>query len=212
MLPVKRLEGSLVMVHAHAAHALRELLAVGTTPSGPEPVLQHAPDTFQGMPRVSTTRWQKMPRPRLVPGRQRRRALLRPRDAAALDPQDARWPRAANDRPHLLAIVAQPRGLTHGARLSSSRSPSPMGQPPGRAAPHRGARGANAARAPRLGVCGPPRVCSASGSAGVGARETVGLDAPSRRGAGHSAPGPLPRPRAGASRHHGRGMRAPRGR
>ena len=46
MLPVKRIDGSLVMVHQHAAHALIELLEVGETPSSPDLVLQHAPETF----------------------------------------------------------------------------------------------------------------------------------------------------------------------
>ena len=43
---MKRIDGVLVMIHQHAAHALIELLKVGKTPSGPDSVFHHAPETF----------------------------------------------------------------------------------------------------------------------------------------------------------------------
>src|SRR5690349_2863268 len=113
-LPVKRIDGSLVMVHQHAAHALIELLEVGKTPSGPNPVLHHAPETFDGIQMVSTARWQKMQTKLLVPVRQRRGELVRPMDPTAIDCHDDLFPRAAKDGHHLMDILAKPFGIKLG--------------------------------------------------------------------------------------------------
>ena len=114
MIPVKRIDGSLVMVHEYAAHALIELLEVGKTPSGPDPVLHHAPETFHGIQMVSTARWQKMQMKLRVPVRQRRGELVRPMDATAIDHHDDRFPRAAKERHHLMDILAKPLSLEMG--------------------------------------------------------------------------------------------------
>jgi hypothetical protein len=114
VLPVQRIDGSLVMVHEYATHALIERLEVGKTPSGPDPVLHHAPETCKGMQMVSTARWQNMQLKLLVPVRKRRRELVRPMDATALDHPDDRFPRAAKERHPLMDIVAQPLSLKMG--------------------------------------------------------------------------------------------------
>lgn len=114
MLPVKRIDGSLVMVHQHAAHALIELLEVGETPSGPDPVLHHAPEAFNGIQMVSTARWQKMQMKLVVPVRKRRRELVRSMDATAIHHHDNLFPRAAKERHHLMDILAKPLGLKMG--------------------------------------------------------------------------------------------------
>jgi len=114
VLPVKRIDGSLVMVQQHAAHALLELLEVGKTPSGPNPGLHHAPETFDGMQMVSTSRWQKMQTKLLVPVRKRRRERVRPVDATAVDDHDHRLPRVAKERPQWMDILAKPFGIKLG--------------------------------------------------------------------------------------------------
>ena len=119
MLPVKRIDGSLVMVHQHAAHALIELLEVGKTPSGPHPVLQHAPETCDGIPMVSTARWQKMQMKLLVPVCKRRRELVRPMDATAIHHHDHLFPCAAKERHHLMDRLAKPLSLTMGNDLKA---------------------------------------------------------------------------------------------
>ena len=56
--PVKRIYGSLLMRHEHTARALVELRQIGETPSGADPVLQHAPEAFNGIEVMSATGWQ----------------------------------------------------------------------------------------------------------------------------------------------------------
>lgn len=114
MLPVKRIDGSLVMVHQHAAHALIELLEVGETPSGPDPVLHHTPESFNGIQMVSAARWQKMPLKLLVPVGKRRRELFRPMDPTAINHHDDGFSRAAEERHHVMNILAKPLGLKVG--------------------------------------------------------------------------------------------------
>ena len=54
MLPVKCIDGSLLMDHEHVARALIELMQIGKTPSGSDRVLHHAPETFDRIEMVST--------------------------------------------------------------------------------------------------------------------------------------------------------------
>ncbi len=54
MVPVKRIDGSLVLGHQHVARALIELMQSGKTPSGTDPVLQHPPKAFNGIEVVPT--------------------------------------------------------------------------------------------------------------------------------------------------------------
>ena len=114
MLPVKRIDGALVMVPQHAAHALIELLEVGKTPSGPNPVLHHAPETFDGIQMVAAARGQKMQLKLRVPVRKRRGELARPMDPTAIDCHDDLFPRAAKDGHHLMDILAKPFGIKLG--------------------------------------------------------------------------------------------------
>ena len=114
---MKRIDGVLVMIHQHAAHALIELLKVGKTPSGPDAVFHHAPETFHGMQLVSTVRGQKMPLTLLVPVRPCRRERVRPMDATAIPHHAHLFPCAATERHHLRDIVAQPLSLTMGNDL-----------------------------------------------------------------------------------------------
>ena len=44
--PMKLIYWSLLMSHEHAARSLVELMQIGETPSGPNPVLHHAPEAF----------------------------------------------------------------------------------------------------------------------------------------------------------------------
>jgi hypothetical protein len=53
-LPMKRIYGSLLMRHEHAARALVELMQIGKTPSGADPVLHHPPEPFDGIEMVAT--------------------------------------------------------------------------------------------------------------------------------------------------------------
>ena len=45
------------MRHEHAARALVELMEIGKTPSGADPVLHHAPKAFDGVEVVPTMGW-----------------------------------------------------------------------------------------------------------------------------------------------------------
>jgi hypothetical protein len=114
VLPVKRIDGSLVMVHQYAAHALIELLEVGKTPSSPDLVLQHAPETCNRIQMVAASRGQKMPITRLMPARKRRRACVRPMAPTALDHHHDLLPRAAKEGHHLMDRLAKPLGIKRG--------------------------------------------------------------------------------------------------
>jgi hypothetical protein len=53
-LPVKRIDGSLLMGHEYLSCALVELMQIRKTPSGADGVLHHAPKTFDGVEVVPT--------------------------------------------------------------------------------------------------------------------------------------------------------------
>jgi hypothetical protein len=63
----------LLMPHEHPARALVELMEIGKTPSGPDPVLQHAPETFDQVKVVTTPSWQEIQPKLLVPVSEGRR-------------------------------------------------------------------------------------------------------------------------------------------
>jgi len=90
------------MRHEHAARALVELRQIGKTPSGADPVLQHAPKTFNGIEVVATMRRQEMQPKLLVPVCQRRRELFRPVDATAVGDHDHLFAGVAKEGHHLM--------------------------------------------------------------------------------------------------------------
>ena len=94
-LPVKRIDGSLVMRHEHAARAVVELMQIGKTPSGADPVLQHTPEAFNRVEVVTAVGREEMQPKLLVPVGQRRRELFRPVDATAVGDHDHLFPRMA---------------------------------------------------------------------------------------------------------------------
>src|SRR5262245_65502432 len=98
------------MVHQYAAHALIELLEVGKTPSSPDLVLQHAPETFNRIQMVAASRGQKIQLKLLVPVRKRRREFVRPMDPTEIDHHNDLFPRAAKDVHHLIDILAKTPG------------------------------------------------------------------------------------------------------
>ena len=105
---MKRIDGSLVMVHQHAAHTLRELLEVGKTPSSPDPVLQHAPEAFNRIEVVAAPRWQAMQPKLRVPVGQRRCELVRSVEATPVDDHHDRFPGMAKEHHYLMDIWAKP--------------------------------------------------------------------------------------------------------
>jgi hypothetical protein len=107
-LPMKRIYGSLLMRHEHAARALVELMQIGKTPSGADPVLHHPPEPFDGIEMVATMSRQYMQPKLLVPVGQRRRELFRPVDATAVGDHDHLFPSVAKEGHHLMDILAQP--------------------------------------------------------------------------------------------------------
>ena len=108
------INGSLVMCHEDLPGALIELLEVGQTPSSSNLLLHHPPEALHGIQMVSTARGQKMQTKLLVPVRQRRRTLVRPMEATAIDHHDHLFPCAAKERHHLMDILAKPLSLKMG--------------------------------------------------------------------------------------------------
>ena len=53
-LPVKRINGSLLMGHEHLSRALVELMQIRQTPSGTDRVLHHAPEAFDRVEMMPT--------------------------------------------------------------------------------------------------------------------------------------------------------------
>jgi AAA ATPase domain len=59
-LPVKLVDRALLMGHEDLARALIELMQIGKTPSGADPVLHHPPKTFNGIEVVSASSRQEL--------------------------------------------------------------------------------------------------------------------------------------------------------
>ena len=53
-LPVKRINGSLLMSHEHLSRALIELMQMRKTPAGADRVLHDTPEAFDGIEVVAT--------------------------------------------------------------------------------------------------------------------------------------------------------------
>ena len=102
VLPVKRIDWSLLMSHEYSTRALVELMQIGKTPSGADPVLQHAPEAFNRIEVVTTVGRQEMQPKLFVPVCQRRRELFRPVDATAVGDHDDLFPGVAKEGHHLM--------------------------------------------------------------------------------------------------------------
>ena len=96
------------MLREYSTRALIELMQIGKTPSGPAPVLQHAPEAFNRIEVVATMRRQEMQPTLLVPVGERRRELVRPLDATAVGHHDHLCAGVATEGHHLMEVLAKP--------------------------------------------------------------------------------------------------------
>src|SRR5499433_4340820 len=103
---MKLIDWSRLMIHEYSTRALIELMQVGKTPSGTDPVLHHAPEAFNRIEVVATMRRQEMQPKLLLPVGQRRRELVRPVDATAIGDHDDLFLGVAKDGHHLMDILA----------------------------------------------------------------------------------------------------------
>ena len=116
-LPVKLIDWSCLMIREYSTRALVELMQIGKTPSGTDPVLQHAPEAFNRIEVVATMGRQEMQPKLLVPVGQRRRELFRPVDATAVGDHDHLFAGMAKEGHHLMDILAQPLRIKMGDDL-----------------------------------------------------------------------------------------------
>jgi hypothetical protein len=105
------------MFHEYATRALVKLRQIGKTPSGADPVLQHAPEAFNRIKVVPTVGRQEMQPKLLVPMCQRRRELFRSVDATTVGDHDHLFAGVAKEGHHLMDILAQPLRLKMGDDL-----------------------------------------------------------------------------------------------
>jgi hypothetical protein len=105
-LPVKLIDGSRLMIREYATRALIELMQIGQTPPGTDPVLHHTPEAFNRIEVVTTMRRQEIQPKLLVPVGERRRKLVRPMDATAVGHHDHLFAGVAKEGHHLMDILA----------------------------------------------------------------------------------------------------------
>jgi hypothetical protein len=108
---------SLLMSHEYSTRAVVELMQIGKTPSGADPVFQHAPEAFKRIEVVTTVGRQEMQSTLLVPVGQRRDELFRAVDATAVGDHDHLFAGVAKEGHHLMDIVPQPLGIKMGDDL-----------------------------------------------------------------------------------------------
>src|SRR5215831_15200533 len=116
-LPVKLIDWSCLMIREYSTRALIELMQIGKTPSGTDPVFHHAPEAFNRIEVVATMRRQEMQPKLLVPVCQRRRKLVRPMDATAVGYHDHLFAGTAKEGHHLMDVLAKPLRLKMGDNL-----------------------------------------------------------------------------------------------
>ena len=105
------------MRHEHVTRSLVEMMQIGKTAAGPDPVLHHAPKPLNGIEVVSTPRRQEMqPKPRMPVG-QRQRELVCAVDATAIDHHDDLFPGGAKEGHHVMDILPKPFGIKLGDDL-----------------------------------------------------------------------------------------------
>jgi hypothetical protein len=117
VLPVKLIYWSYWMFHEDSTRAVVELMQIGKTPSGADPILQHAPEAFNRIEVMTTVGRQEMQPKLLVPVGQRRRELFCPVDATAVGHHDHLFAGMAKEGHHLMDILAQPLCLKMGDDL-----------------------------------------------------------------------------------------------
>ena len=105
------------MSHEYLTRALVELMQIEKTPSGADPVFQHAPEAFHGIEVVPTMGRQEMQPKLLVPVGQRRYEFFRPVDATAVGDHDHLFAGVAKEGHHLMDILAQPLCIKMGDDL-----------------------------------------------------------------------------------------------
>ena len=105
------------MFHEDSTRAVVELMQIGKTPSGANPILQHAPEAFNRIEVMTTVGRQEMQPKLLVPVGQRRRELFRSVDATAVGDHDHLFAGVAKEAHHLMDILAQPLCLKMGHDL-----------------------------------------------------------------------------------------------
>ena len=114
------------MIRQYATCALVELMQIGKTPSSTDPVLQHAPETFNRIEVMPTVGRQEMQPKLLVPVGERRRELMRPVDATAVGHHDHLFARAAKEGHHLMDVLAKPLCLKMGDNLRGCLETKPL--------------------------------------------------------------------------------------
>ena len=108
---MKRIDWSCLMIREYSTRALIELMQIGKTPSGTDPVFHHTPEAFNRIEVGATMRRQEMQPKLLVPVGQRRREPVRPMDATAVGDHDALFPGVGKEGHHLMDILAHPRRI-----------------------------------------------------------------------------------------------------
>jgi len=104
---VECINRSLLVRHEHLMRALVELSQIGTTPSSTDGVLPHPPEAFDGMEVMAAVGREAMeahPALIVVEGRLQ---LRRSMDPAPVDSPEDVFAGCAEDRPHLLDLLAQ---------------------------------------------------------------------------------------------------------
>jgi hypothetical protein len=105
------------MRHEHAARALVKLMQIGQTSSGTDPIFHHAPEAFDGMKVVSAPGGESRQAKLLVPVYERGCERVCPVDATAVHDHHDLFPGMAQERHHLMDILAQPLGIQLGNDL-----------------------------------------------------------------------------------------------
>ena len=113
-LPVKLVEGALVMCHQHPTGTLGELPQIGKTSSGTDGVLPHPPETFDGVEVVPTMGGEEMAAHLLAVVGEGRVELVRPVDPTTIDDHHDLFADCAAGRHPLMPILAQLLGITVG--------------------------------------------------------------------------------------------------
>jgi hypothetical protein len=185
-LPVKRIDGSRLMCHEYATRALVELMQSGHTPSGADPVLQHAPQACKRIAVVTTVGWPARPPQRLVPVCTCRRALLRPVEATAVGADDSLLAGVAQAGHHWMEILPPPLRLQMGDALGEDcggalRDRAHATAPPPGGDPAPGARAAPRLAFAALVACARTRAQGSGGPASA-----LGVAPPARPGQGQT--------------------------